>query len=88
MVNEAARLRLADKGINNVANLFHYDHDMLDQVIRNLRKPHGDDIAPDGAVIPTPPVAVSALTVNRLKKFAKATRCFAEIFLTPLVLIP
>ena len=42
MVNETARLRLADEGINEVADLFYYDNEMLDQVIRNLRKPNGD----------------------------------------------
>ena len=79
MVNETARLRLADEGIIEVADLFHYDNEMLDQVIRNLRKPNGDDIAPDGAIVPTPPVALSALTVDRLKKFAKAIRWFADV---------
>ena len=79
MVNDAARLRLADEGINSVASLFYYDNDMLEQVIRNLRKPNGDDVAPDGAIIPIPPVAVSALTVDRLKKFSKAVRWFADV---------
>ena len=78
-MNEAARLRLADEGINQVADPFHYDNEMLEQVIRNLRKPNGDDIAPDGAIVPTPPVALSALTVDRLKKFAKAIRWFADV---------
>ena len=79
MVNEAARLRLADEGIKQVADLFHYDNKMLDQVIHNLRKPNGDDIAPDGAIVPTPLVALSALTVDRLKEFAKAIRRFADV---------
>ena len=79
MVNDAARLRLADEGINSVASLFHYDNDMLEQVIRNLRKPNGDDVAPDGAIVPVLPVAVSALTVDRLKKFSKAVRWFGDV---------
>ena len=71
MVIEAARLHLADEGINQVVDLFHYDYEMLEQVIRNLRKPNGDDIAPNGAIVPTPAVALSALTVDRLKKLLK-----------------
>ena len=79
MANATTHLRLADEGITTVVDLFHYDDDMIGQVVRNLRKSNGDDVDVDGAVIAIPAVAVSAITVDRLKKFAKAIRWFADI---------
>ena len=63
MANAATRLRLADEGITTVADLFHYEDEMIDQVVRNLRKPNGDDVDEDGAIVAIPAVAVSAITV-------------------------
>ena len=79
MANPVTQLRLADEGITNVADLFHYENEMIDQVVRNLRKPNGDDVDEDGPVVAIPAVAVSAITVDRLKKFAKAIRWFADV---------
>ena len=47
MANAATRLRLADEGITTVVDLFHYEDEMIDQVVRNLRKPNGDDVDED-----------------------------------------
>ena len=79
MANAVTQLRLADEGITTVADLFHYEDEMIDQVVRNLRKPNGDDVDEDGAVVAIPAVAVSAITVDRFKKFAKAIRWFADV---------
>ena len=79
MANATTRLRLADEGIITVADLFHYDDNMIDQVVRNLRKPNGDDVDEDGVVVAIPAVVISAITVDRLKKFAKAIRWFADV---------
>ena len=79
MANAATRLRLADEGITTVADLFHYEDEMIDQVVRNLRIPNGDDVDEDGAIVAIPAVAVSAITVDRLKKFAKAIRWFGDV---------
>ena len=52
---------------------------MIDQVVRNLRKPNGDDVDEDGVAVAILAVVVSAITVDRLKKFAKAIRWFADV---------
>ena len=52
------------KGLRSNVEVLHYDDSLVDQVVRNWRKPNGEDINKDGAVVLIPGVTVSAITVD------------------------
>ena len=65
-VDAFTRQRLADDGISNPEDLFHFNPDMIKQVDRNLRKPNGEmaDPAPNAAAnarVPIPAISLSTI---------------------------
>ena len=75
----ATRARLTNEGVTAAVDLFHYDDKMIGELVKNLRKPTGGAEGEDGVIVAIPAVEVSAITVDRLKKFAKAVRWFADV---------
>ena len=55
------------KDLRSNVEVLHYDDVLIDQLVRNWRKPKGEVIDEDGTVVPIPGVMVSAITVDRLK---------------------
>ena len=83
-VDAFTRQRLADEGVVNPEDLFHFNLDMIKQVDRNLRKPNGEmlDPAPNAAAnarVPIPATSLSPISLDRLKKAMVAVQYYAMI---------
>ena len=76
---------LANEGIIDVVDLVNFSDEMLDKVDRNLKKPIGTMANPNAgqpdepAVIPIPPVAMSAFSLEYAKKSANALRYYGIV---------